>query len=639
MKSNNLLTVSLALLFCSLGNASDIKADNRFEGLQDLIKRRFEAREATPRYEETNFENLFKDSDRYGIKKRDGYVELKGFKSLKRKTDNKKRDNEDADEAAGLIFDGYTFNIPIEVGSEEDKMSVAITLNSGDLWVNSENWDPDCSNDDNDDCSQYGYFEFSKSATFKSLDQKFSVSMEDLSEVSEIMQDIQYITANGSYATDTLQLNDDIILKNFQFAVVSDSAFTSSGTLGIGPKALEYSSLTDNEEYDNFIYALQKQNFIKAPVLSILGGGNLNGDASLLLGAIDKSKISGDLYKIPFITMENIFGDETVTPNTTVINLNGISMGGYDISESDNKESKFWKSYIQSIECAATFELDEAQVSVPYSIAKTIASTFGFEERELLEFSIDCDKIKFHDFVSFNFQGIEIDIPLYELVQQYTGTNTCFFLGTGNDQAVLGDPFFRAAYVAIDYASNEVALANTNLEANYIPDEDSIELVTGAIDASTNSLYSSSYTGYQIEDYLGLNYNFTTTQVSNPTGLPAYYSVTELDRYFSTASSNSLFLQYPLYESGQQSATDLASQTSQTNESVREASKTITPSSMSLSSSSSSISKRSESSTTTSTDTSRSSASKKSNGNEGYQQLTSKLTIFGSILGLAIALL
>ncbi|GME99502.1 unnamed protein product [[Candida] boidinii] len=186
---------------------------------------------------------------------------------------------------------------------------------------------------------------------------------------------------------------------------------------------------------------------------------------------------------------------------------------------------------------------------------------------------------------------------------------------------------------------NEVALANTNLEANYIPDEDSIELVTGAIDASTNSLYSSSYTGYQIEDYLGLNYNFTTTQVSNPTGLPAYYSVTELDRYFSTASSNSLFLQYPLYESGQQSATDLASQTSQTNESVREASKTITPSSMSLSSSSSSISKRSESSTTTSTDTSRSSASKKSNGNEGYQQLTSKLTIFGSILGLAIALL
>lgn len=63
-----------------------------------------------------------------------------------------------------------------------------------------------------------------------------------------------------------------------------------------------------------------------------------------------------------------------------IINLDGFSFDGYNIFQANNKESKCYKSYIFIMGCAATFELGQRKISLPYSVFRTITSTFGFEE-------------------------------------------------------------------------------------------------------------------------------------------------------------------------------------------------------------------------------------------------------------------
>lgn len=106
--------------------------------------------------------------------------------------------------------------------------------------------------------------------------------------------------------------------------------------------------------YDNFIFALQKEDFINFPVLSIW------------------------------------------------------TIDGYNNFQSNNKESKCYKSYNCIMGCAATFELGQPKISLPYSVFRTITSTFVLEECLFLQFYNDCDEVKFHEIVSINFQGIEL---------------------------------------------------------------------------------------------------------------------------------------------------------------------------------------------------------------------------------------
>lgn len=48
----------------------------------------------------------------------------------------------------------------------------------------------------------------------------------------------------------------------------------------------------------------------------------------------------------------------------------------------------------------ATFKL--GQLPLPYSVFRTITSTFGFEESLFLQFYNVCDEVKFYEIVSIN---------------------------------------------------------------------------------------------------------------------------------------------------------------------------------------------------------------------------------------------
>lgn len=79
--------------------------------------------------------------------------------------------------------------------------------------------------------------------------------------------------------------------------------------------------------------------------------------------------------------------------------MDGFSIDGYNIFQSNNKESKSYKSYICIMGCA-TFKL--GQLPLPYSVFRTITSTFGFEESLFLQFYNVCDEVKFYEIVSIN---------------------------------------------------------------------------------------------------------------------------------------------------------------------------------------------------------------------------------------------
>lgn len=72
--------------------------------------------------------------------------------------------------------------------------------------------------------------------------------------------------------------------------------------------------------------------------------------------------------------------------------------------------------------------------------------------------------------LDFNFSGVQISVPINELVivaAVSRGQPVCI-LGVGpagNSVSVLGDTFLRSAYVVYDLANNEISLAQTNFNA------------------------------------------------------------------------------------------------------------------------------------------------------------------------------
>ena len=146
-------------------------------------------------------------------------------------------------------------------------------------------------------CSYWGAFSASNSSTFKYNDTHFD----------ETYGDGTYY--KGTYGTDVVSLGN-ITLESFSFGV-ANSTENQAGILGISLPVGENTDSLENAynitpfEYKNFPMALKSHGKIEKTAYSLFLNEPDAHFGSILFGAVDKSKYSGQLYTVPMLQAFN----------------------------------------------------------------------------------------------------------------------------------------------------------------------------------------------------------------------------------------------------------------------------------------------------------------------------------------------
>ncbi|GME92712.1 unnamed protein product [Ambrosiozyma monospora] len=307
------------------------------------------------------------------------------------------------------------------------------------------------------DCSKYGTFDSSKSSTWHNNGTSFSITYYDQS------------TANGTWGYDDVSINGATI-SNVNIAVC-DSANSEMGVLGISYETLE-STTTGGGSYMNLPMTMKSQGLISKLTYSIYMDGLSADTASVLFGAIDHGKYTGDLALMPIV---NAYASTGYTKPTAIdVTISGLSLG-----------STKSKSKIQFASGAAAGLLDTGTYSLfaPQYVVDAIISIGGFSQST---YYITCDCSLGDDYyLSFDLQGFVVDIPFSKLFMD-TGsdsTGTCYLgITAGDDDTfILGDMFLANVYT-VGPEDNLVAMAQPNNGSS----SENIEVISKSIPSASS---------------------------------------------------------------------------------------------------------------------------------------------------------
>lgn len=337
--------------------------------------------------------------------KRDGVKAISlGFDVLKTQTnvtlvaaDATKRD----DQIITLKDESGWYAATVKIGSNEDELQVTLDTGSSDLWVIQKDAECTLTGDDAGTCWKYGSFDQTTSTTYNQLSDVFRIGYVDGSG------------AYGYYAKDTVKV-DDITLDQFEFGSV-DSASSQFGVFGIGFASLEASS-----SYDNLPVVLKNKGLIDKVGYSLyLNERGQTG--TVLFGAKDTAKYTGDLIKLPFQSSTRLSVD-----------FEGFSYNGetFSLSEADQP----------------VLDSGTTLTYLPNEVTDPLAKALGAQGSQ---YEVDCDYQAPHP-VSFNFNGGSIEVHNEDLVAQSI-TGQCYLTirpaSEASDNIIIGDNFLRSAYV------------------------------------------------------------------------------------------------------------------------------------------------------------------------------------------------
>lgn len=296
---------------------------------------------------------------------------------------------------------------------------------------------------------------------------------------------IQYAdgtSAHGQWGQDTV-LFAGTNVTDLSLAVVnkSDSAF---GVLGIGLPGLEatFNSLLSSSSYtyENLPLRMKALGIIDKVVYSLALGPKNSKSGSLLFGAVDKAKYSGQLQTVPIV---NLYDGIYKNPVRLDIKLDGLSF-----------ESSSQNESVSSTSVAALLDSGTTLTYMPSSMLRRLGQLFsGSYSNSYGMYRISCNFNTNSAYLVYNFSGIKIRVPLSDLVVS-GGPNTCY-LGImeqpskvrGRDYITLGDNFLRSAYVVYDLEDYTISLA----QASHSNQEDISEVLSLIPNAVSAAGYSS----------------------------------------------------------------------------------------------------------------------------------------------------
>ena len=380
--------------------------------------------------------------------------------------------------------DGIIFATEITLGGGIDPLSYltgsGFTFSTGDLQSLTATQTANAATAEATiDCSTYGTFDTNSSSTFKSNNTYFAISYGDNSY------------ASGTWGQDVLDMSG-VNITGVSFGV---SNFTNStvGVLGIGLPGAEttYSGTGAAEsnrtpyQYANLPIMLRSSGAIEHTAYSLYLDSSDAQYGSVLFGAVDHSKYTGDLYTVPII---NIYRNQGYTyPIEFDITLQGIG-----ISSSSEQVTISQTKIPALLDSGTTITYMPADLVslLAEQIGASFSSTSGFYEMSCLSSDDDTDLV-------FDFGGFHISAPLSDFLISTTVSNRqCIFavVPQASQNVILGDVFLRQAYVVYDLENYEISLG----QADYSDDSEDIDIISSTVPSAVQAAsYSNTWSTSQ----------------------------------------------------------------------------------------------------------------------------------------------
>lgn len=345
--------------------------------------------------------------------------------------------------------------------------------------------------------------------------------------------------AKGVWRSDYVSIGS-LNVSECNFAVVNETN-SDVGVLGIGLPDLEVTVDTESPyTYENFPIRLKSIGAIKKVAYSLYLNDVDSMTGSVLFGAVDHAKYSGQLQTVPLVNLDPRLYDH---PSTFHIVLNSVTLG-------DGTQ----EILVTNSSSAALLDSGTGLSYLPKNMVESIAKLLNGEINEEGYYEVDCIYNTSSAHVDFNFTGVHIKVPLSDVIMRPEGPeNSKCYLGLKShreDNSILGDNFLRHAYVVYDLEQYEISLAQVNYSdtenieiisssvplavkapgyysttlANSIETQSSIERLTLATTASyeigsetsaTTVNNSGSSTGYNVTSYTSVASNGTNTSSSS----------------------------------------------------------------------------------------------------------------------------
>ncbi|KAG5418391.1 hypothetical protein I9W82_003919 [Candida metapsilosis] len=317
-------------------------------------------------------------------------------------------------ETETLYHRNLYYFVRVSIGSNKQQIGVTVDTGSSDLWFPSH--DATCTNGVN--CKSIGTFTASISNTFHNLSTSVDNNYNDGNG------------AQGCWSKDDFWFTDGTKVEQIQFGLMNKSG-RETGVLGLGLPDLE----ATNDKYPNFPAALKNAGVIDKTAYSLYLNSANAASGSVVFGAIDKAKYSGDLAVLDFADYRwtAIKLDSFTAPGGSPVNLN----------------------------IPVALDSGTTYIQLDTNIAKQIYQALGLSESG----SASCDKLSLDtNQLTLNFAGVSITIPYKSLFYQFSGGSLCQarIYGSNDGNNFFGDLFLQNAYVAYNLDSKKIGLAQAN---------------------------------------------------------------------------------------------------------------------------------------------------------------------------------
>lgn len=408
------------------------------------------------------------------------------------------------------LYDQTSFySVQINVGSPSQEVSVMLDTGSSDLYV-VEPSNPYCDADAGEsssssnptgtstssssssiatvDCAEYGTFDPSKSSSFTKNDSLFSIVYGD------------YDFASGYWGVDNVGLGN-MTVKNVNFAIANKSN-ASFGTFGVGlPKEEStYNGGHGSYTYDNFPVLLKQQGFVKKTAYSLLIENSDAEKGTVLFGAVDHNRYSGQLYTLPLINPD--YTGRTATEFY-------VTVQGIAVEDGNNTETLTTTPFPALIDSGTT------EMIIPLDYLKIIAKKFNYEfDSSVGAYTGACPTKNSTNFI-FEFGGFTIsnDVSNYIALLD-SNSATCFLkiYDSGSETAIFGDVFLVDTYAVFDLDDLEISLGQASLNGT----GENIEVISSSIPGAIKAPgYSSTWSTSQAVSTGGDIYTVDSTTTSS----------------------------------------------------------------------------------------------------------------------------
>ncbi|XP_030077407.1 gastricsin [Microcaecilia unicolor] len=333
---------------------------------------------------------------------------------------NKYRFNNFAVADESMYFDVYYFG-EIGIGTPPQNFLVLFDTGSSNLWVPSTY----CTSEA---CTYHPQFNPSKSSTYTSNGQRFSMGYGGGSESSSV---------TGLFGYDTVTIQN-IVVTNQEFGLTitePTSNFIYSKFDGIF--GLAYPSLAVGGAATVMETMLQ-QNVLTQSIFSVYMGSQ---SGEVIFGGVDSSLYTGPIYWAP--VTEQMYWQ---------ITIDGLSING---------QATTWCSQ----GCQAIVDTGTIQLNIPATYMAYLLPYLGIQQDANGGYPVNCNNIQSLPTLTFNINGVNFPIPPSAYISQDNGYCSAIFLSmdlqspNGQPLWILGDVFLKEYYAVFDVGNNRVGFA------------------------------------------------------------------------------------------------------------------------------------------------------------------------------------